>query len=65
MPCWIRLVRTGTTITAYQSVNGTSWTRINNAKISMTAVVTAGLAVSSSITSARVNAAFDHVQVIP
>jgi hypothetical protein len=65
LPCWVRLVRTGTTITAYQSSDGAAWTRINNAKISMATQVTAGLAVSSSLPGSLFGAAFDGVQLVP
>lgn len=65
VPVWVRLVRVGTTITAYRSSDGVTWTKVNNAKITLPTTVTAGLAVSSGSTTTLVNASFDGVQVVP
>lgn len=47
-PYWVRLVRRGSTFTAYSSSNGSSWKQIGSVSISMTANVFVGLAVSSN-----------------
>jgi len=65
VPVWLRLVRSGTTITAYRSADGASWTRVNNAKLSMNAVVTVGLAVAGGSSAARLGATFTNVAVVP
>jgi hypothetical protein len=65
VPCWVRLVRSGTTITAYKSVDGKAWTRVNNAKLSMGSVVTAGLVVSSGSNASLATAGFDAISVVP
>ena len=65
LPCWVRIVRTGTTITAYRSADGLTWSRVNNAKLSMASQVTVGLAVSSSNSSSLLNTSFDNVRVVP
>jgi ABC-type transport system involved in multi-copper enzyme maturation permease subunit len=45
---WLRLVRSGDTITGYDSVNGTSWTLIGTARLPrLAATVQAGLFVTS------------------
>ena len=64
-PVWLRLVRSGTTITAYRSADGVSWTRVNNAKLSMNSVVTAGFAVSGGSTTALLGSTFTNVTVVP
>ena len=65
VPVWLRLVRSGTTITAYRSADGVSWTRVNNAKLSMNSVVTAGFAVSGGSTTALLGSTFTNVTVVP
>ena len=45
-PQWVRLVRNGSTFSAYRSATGTSWTLIGSQTISMAATVFVGLAVS-------------------
>ena len=44
-PQWVRLVRSGSTFSAYRSTTGTSWTLIGSQAISMAATVYVGLAV--------------------
>ena len=61
-PQWVRLVRTGATITASISSNGTSWTPVGEALFSMPATVLVGLAVSSH-ESALATGTFDGVSV--
>ncbi|MFM8980080.1 MAG: Ig-like domain-containing protein [Planctomycetia bacterium] len=64
-PVWVRLVRAGGSITAYRSADGTTWTRVNNAKASMATTVTAGLVVSSGSTSSLLLAVFSRVSLVP
>ena len=64
-PVWVRLVRTGSTITAYRSDNGTTWTRVNNSKTAMATSVTAGLVVSSGSNATLGTATFSSVQLVP
>src|SRR4029079_6469197 len=45
-PNWVKLERLGTTINAYASADGTTWTLVGSDTISMTASVYVGLAVS-------------------
>jgi regulation of enolase protein 1 (concanavalin A-like superfamily) len=65
VPVWVRLVRTGATITAYRGSDGVTWTKVNNAKITIPTTVTAGLAVSSGSATTRTSASFTGVQIVP
>jgi len=60
-PRWVRLQRTGSTLTASESSNGSTWTVIGSASISMASTVYAGLAVTSHSTSAATTAAISDV----
>jgi regulation of enolase protein 1 (concanavalin A-like superfamily) len=62
-PYWLKLERVGTTFTAYQSANGTTWTRIGAATVPMGTDVFVGLAVSSHDVNAVSTAVFDSVLV--
>ena len=63
-PYWAKLARTGTTITAYQSADGSSWAEVGSATISMTPQVYAGLALTAHNYGAVNTATFDNVQVL-
>ncbi|WP_255952194.1 ABC transporter permease subunit [Streptomyces odontomachi] len=69
-PRWLRLTRTGATLTGYDSVNGTAWTRIGTAHLAgLPATVHVGLFVTSPVSfdragsgfATRATATFDHV----
>jgi ABC-2 family transporter protein len=70
-PRWLRLVRSGDTLTGYSSADGTHWTRVGTATLAgLPSTVQAGLFVTSpqdvSATDSvptLANAAFDHVSV--
>jgi regulation of enolase protein 1 (concanavalin A-like superfamily) len=62
-PQWVRLVRTGNTISAYSSTNGTTWTLLGTDTIGMTSTVYVGLAVTSHDNGAAATATFDNVVV--
>jgi hypothetical protein len=57
----VKLVRHGSTITAYRSGNGTSWTTVGSASLSLASSVQIGLAVSSHDNSRLAAASFDSV----
>jgi len=60
---WLRLVRTGSTITAYRSENGTAWTQVGTSvSPAMADPVYVGLAVTSHNNSALSTATFDNLQ---
>jgi regulation of enolase protein 1 (concanavalin A-like superfamily) len=60
-PTWVRIVRSGTTFSTYQSADGTTWTLIGTATISMGSTVQIGLAVTSHNNAALATAIVDHV----
>jgi ABC-type transport system involved in multi-copper enzyme maturation permease subunit len=69
-PRWLRLIRTGDTITGYDSTNGASWARIGAAHLArLPATVHVGLFVTSPVSfqgssngaPTRATATFDHV----
>jgi regulation of enolase protein 1 (concanavalin A-like superfamily) len=60
-PAWLRLTRTGTTVTAYVSQNGSSWKTVGSVQAGSTAY--AGLFVSSHNTADRNTSVFDSVTV--
>lgn len=62
-PYWVRLVRAGSTFTAYYSSNGTSWTQIATETISMSTSVYVGLAVTSHNDGVLCTATFDNVSL--
>jgi regulation of enolase protein 1 (concanavalin A-like superfamily) len=64
-PYWVKLVRVGDTITAYQSSDGIVWSKVGAETIAMPAAVFVGLAVSSHTTTALATATFDHVTIRP
>jgi len=61
VPYWVRLTRNGNTFSAYASADGTTWTLIGQATISMAANVFVGLAVTSHHAGVLSTATFDHV----
>lgn len=46
-PYWVKLVRSGNTLTGYRSSNGTNWTQQSSTTISMTSTVYIGLAIGA------------------
>jgi parallel beta-helix repeat protein len=62
-PQWIKLVRSGANINAYQSSNGTNWIWIGTQTNSMATSYYIGLAVSSKTNSVLNTSTFDNVSV--
>ncbi|BCU79179.1 autotransporter-associated beta strand repeat-containing protein [Luteolibacter sp. LG18] len=60
---WVRMTRVGNVLTGYVSANGTSWTQVATATLSMSATISGGLAVCSHIAGDLGVAAFDNVSV--
>jgi outer membrane protein assembly factor BamB/regulation of enolase protein 1 (concanavalin A-like superfamily) len=63
MPVWVRLARSGNTITAFSSADGKTWTQMGVTTIAMSAQVTVGLAVCAHNGNALGSATFDNVSV--
>jgi regulation of enolase protein 1 (concanavalin A-like superfamily) len=64
-PRWLRLDREGDTFTAYQSVDGVSWTWVGRDTIVMAPTVLVGLGASSANATKTSTAIFDNVAVTP
>jgi regulation of enolase protein 1 (concanavalin A-like superfamily) len=62
-PYWVKLVRSGDTITAAVSPNGTTWTVVGTDTIVMGTTINIGLAVSSHVAGSVATATFDNVTV--
>jgi endonuclease/exonuclease/phosphatase family metal-dependent hydrolase/regulation of enolase protein 1 (concanavalin A-like superfamily) len=62
-PQYVRLTRSGNTIHAYRSSNGSSWTLVGSQTISMSSTIYVGLAVTSHDQSRLAHASFTHVVV--
>ncbi len=62
-PYWVRLSRAGSTITASQSQNGSTWAVVDTATLALPSSVLVGLAVSSHVAGTLATATFDHVAV--
>jgi regulation of enolase protein 1 (concanavalin A-like superfamily) len=62
-PYWLRLTREGNTFTSYISANGTAWTQLASASISMSGSYSVGLAACSGASGTPVASVFDNVNV--
>ena len=61
-PYWVKLVRGGGTLTGFKSPDGTTWTEVGSAAVSMANDVFIGLAVTSHNSPVLCTAVFDNVQ---
>jgi len=64
-PRWMRLDRAGSTFTAYQSVDGVSWTYVGSDTIAMASTVLVGLGGASANALKTSASTFDNVTVTP
>jgi phosphatidylserine/phosphatidylglycerophosphate/cardiolipin synthase-like enzyme len=62
-PRWVKLTRTGSTLTAYESADGNTWQKIGSDTIALGSTAYIGLAVSSHVNGVLCTATFDHVTV--
>jgi hypothetical protein len=62
-PRWVRLVRSGNTLTGYQSTDGIAWTLISSKTVTLPVHVYVGLAVTSHNPSTSATASFSNVTV--
>jgi len=64
LPYWVKVVRSGSTLTAYSSPDGLNWVQTGTSQtISMAQNVYVGLVVSSGSTSTLATATFDNVSI--
>jgi regulation of enolase protein 1 (concanavalin A-like superfamily) len=61
-PYWVRVTRSGSTFTAYQSADGANWTLVGSATMNMTATIYVGLAVTSHADGSLTTGTFTNVQ---
>jgi regulation of enolase protein 1 (concanavalin A-like superfamily) len=62
-PAWLKLVRTGSTITGHVSSNGSAWTQIGSTTVTLGSTPSIGLVVTSQDNSELSTATFDSVNV--
>ena len=60
---WLKLTRSGTTITAYTSADGNTWTQVGSTTVSLADPVTVGIFTCSHNSGALSTATFDNVSV--
>ncbi|HET7695085.1 MAG TPA: S8 family serine peptidase [Vicinamibacterales bacterium] len=63
-PRWVKLVRSGATISGYESADGATWTRVGGDTFTLGRSVLIGLAVSSHVAGTTAAATFDNVSVV-
>jgi hypothetical protein len=59
----LKLVRAGSTITAYQSTNGRTWKQVGSVNLNLGATVRVGLAVTSRNSGVLATATLDNVSI--
>ena len=64
-PVWLKLTRSGSTITAFYSADGTTWPQVGTATVTLTDPVTIGLFACSHNANAVSTATFDNVSITP
>jgi hypothetical protein len=64
-PLWLKLVRQGTTFTAYVSADGTTWTTLGSTTATLNTAALAGLAVTSEYSAPAATAVFTNVAIGP
>ena len=62
-PCWVALVRSGSTFSGYYSLDGNNWTLLGTTTLSMAGTDYVGMAVSSRNNWGLCTATFDNVSV--
>ena len=62
-PAWVKLARSGSTLTGFVSCDGTTWTPVGTDTVTMATTVYVGLAVTSHNNTLLSTAVFDHVVV--
>ena len=63
-PTWLKLTRSGNTLSGYLSADGVQWTAVGtSAAVSLPQTIYIGLAVDSGLTTATANAAFDNLSI--
>lgn len=61
-PVWLRLTRSGSTVTGEMSADGSTWTTVGTTTLSIAADAWMGMAVTSHVRGVLATATFDNVQ---
>lgn len=61
--CWLKLVRSGNTVTGFISQDGANWTEVANASVMLPRQLSARLYASSGMTDVTTRITFDHVSI--
>lgn len=64
-PRWVRMIRQGSTFTAYESADGQTWRTIGSSTIAMAQTIYVGLAATSHRSGAMTTAKLSNVAVTP
>ncbi len=64
-PVWLKLVRSGSTFTSYQSDDGVTWTMIGTTTINMGQTIYVGLVGTAKNSSTTNTIMFDNVSITP
>jgi regulation of enolase protein 1 (concanavalin A-like superfamily) len=64
-PQWVRLVRAGSTVTAYTSGDGSTWTPVGSATVALAATAYVGIAVTSHNEFSATTAVVSNISVLP
>jgi regulation of enolase protein 1 (concanavalin A-like superfamily) len=64
-PYWVRISRSGSSVTAAKSIDGITWTTVGHDTLSLSGTVYIGLAVSSHDSTSLATATFTNVRVRP
>jgi hypothetical protein len=62
---WVRVVRSGNTLSGYKSADGVNWSLVNSATISMAPNIYIGLAVASGSSGTLASSVLNNVIVVP
>jgi hypothetical protein len=62
---WVRVVRSGNTLSGYKSVDGVNWNQVNSVSITMASNIYIGLAVASGASGTLATSLFNNVTVVP
>jgi regulation of enolase protein 1 (concanavalin A-like superfamily) len=60
-PVWLKLARSGSTITGFMSADGSTWTEVGSASPSIESMALIGIVVTSHRRGALATAGFDHL----
>jgi hypothetical protein len=64
-PYWVRMVRTGNTLTGYKSTDGSAWTQVGSISISMASNIYIGLPVTSHLDGTLSSVTISSVTAVP